>query len=658
MKKNLFIKIIMALLVVLLAFAVVACGPKKGGDEDGENGGGKKTETDGATMEDIAGLLAKFKPLLQQVELIENEMHIDATIALRFEDMDYKVRVQADIYGDEPAENQAAIILKGSEDEKLLEAYLKDGVIYLNQKLTATKGATKFTKLEGLEINEMLSKIPQALSDADLKLADLIDKLSTSLAGLEFVNDLIAEAFTYEVTDNEYILGVNAEGLGSLVGGLLPVVAKDGFGEFQDLVDFGIDFLFGVTLDELIDEDSNIDTSKFPTIKISALREGDKVNGLKIYYKGDLDKDTPAQEELEIGIMANVDDDAVLTGDHAIAFPNFSNYEEGALKASLTIDLGEKDLYLKADILADPDFSVVGGEKSRPTAYLAAYNSEGEKIADLDALYDGYTLYFDIAGLYEIVGLEPQGNTQYKVDFDFFAEAAPEEDDGDVDGDDTQTTEPGAPLPFKINPNLLTTILGKLPDVIDLVKDAILNKEIALNVNQVLTLINGVLVVNDEEGKTIYGKENIIADLNELLAKFAADYDEEETYSDEQLSDLAQSVIFEFSGVDVSVADIVNATKSSANNVYVTLGLLEDALGIELDITKGTSTGVLNVKVELDIVKASDYKYTETSEAKDYDEAIDLNSEDNIYEVDGVKHYVILDELLILLDAYRALGAK
>jgi hypothetical protein len=610
-------------------------------------------------MEDIAGLLAKFKPLLQQVELIENEMHIDATIALRFEDMDYKVRVQADIYGDEPAENQAAIILKGSEDEKLLEAYLKDGVIYLNQKLTATKGATKFTKLEGLEINEMLSKIPQALSDADLKLADLIDKLSTTLAGLGVVNDFIAEAFTYEVTDNEYILGVNAEGLGSLVGGLLPVVAKDGFGEFQDLVDFGIDFLFGVTLDELIDEDSDIDTSKFPTIKISALREGDKVNGLKIYYKGDLDKDTPAQEELEIGIMANVDDDAVLTGDHAIAFPNFSNYEEGALKASLTIDLGAKDLYLKADILADPDFSVVDGEKSRPTAYLAAYNSEGEKIADLDALYDGYTLYFDLEGLYEVVGIEPaEGvSTQYKVDFDFFAEAV-EDDDDDGDGDDTQPTEPGTPLPFKITPNLLTTILGKLPAIIDLVKDTVLTQELALNVNQVLTLIDGVLVVNDEEGKTIYGKENIIADLNELLAKFAADYDEEETYSDEQLSDLAQSVIFEFSGVDVSVADIVNATKSSANNVYVTLGLLEDALGIELDITKGTSTGVLNVKVELDIVKASDYKYTETSEAKDYDEAIDLNSEDNISEVDGVKHYVILDELLILLDAYRALGAK
>ena len=97
--------------------------------------------------------------------------------------------------------------------------------------------------------------------------------------------------------------------------------------------------------------------------------------------------------------------------DVSINFPNV--HTKRPRKASVTIDLGLKDIYLKADITADPDFERLH------KAYSLLSLTKTITI-DLDAKY-GEKL-FDIAGLCDLVGLEaPENeNTMYYVEYKFF----------------------------------------------------------------------------------------------------------------------------------------------------------------------------------------------------------------------------------------------
>ncbi len=751
MKKNLFIKIILVLLVVLLAFSVFACGKNPPKDDYIDP---SVTEKD-MKMEDISNFLGKFAPLAKQIDLIEDEIHFDLALSLKYQAMQYSVQLQGDIYGDAPASNKMAIIVRDdalASDNIKLAAYLKDGDIYLNQKITSTAGATKFSKLDALELNNNLSKLPGMLNEMGLGVEGIISNLQTVLLDLgQLADGILKENKALSITEETgtYTLSIIPEGLGGLITSIVPTFFKNGFGELQGLIDFALDFIFGV---DSIEKLETAKVANFPTIQIVALKEKNEANananGLKIYYKGDLDKTTSAQEELEIGILANVDNDAVLPGTKAISFPDFTNYKEGVLKASLTIDLGVKDIYLKADVFADPDFA---DKQTNPTAYLAAYDKEGDKIDDLDAFYDGEFLYFDLAGLYTILEVTPDAaiGTQYKIAFDFPPTnevVAPQTAAGE------EVVEDEAELPFKFNPNFLTVMLGKIDTLIDIFKDVALEQKLSISVSDIMDLVDGMLVVNspsvyivdgvkitavadledllhihaktysstktytaaekttlvksllkdklsrdvilkdflekDSKGKAyndaekeaaalddiynlldklnsteMYGKAAIIAGLNKLLAPFATGYDDAdaESYTAAELKTFAQAVIKTFSGVDVSIDDIINAPETS-DDVFIFFGLLENGLGLELDISTDANkaTKVLNVKIELDIVAEAP---TYVLPTKDYTDAIDLNSvatEDtvgNIYFEGEEKHYVILDELVRLLDAYKAIGA-
>lgn len=146
----------------------------------------------------------------------------------------------------------------------------------------------------------------------------------------------------------------------------------------------------------------------------------------------------------------------------------------------------------------------------------------------------------------------------------------------------------------------------------------------------------------------------MIADLNELLAPFAEGYEEEPEYTAQELSDFAEAVIGTFTGAeDVSVADIINATKNSANDVSIFFGLMDAGLGLELDISTGASKvdKVLNIKLSLDIVPATQYTSVLAGltalEKEGAVEVLTKNEEDK---------YVILEELLDLLEVYKLIG--
>ena len=423
---------------------------------------------------------------------------------------------------------------------------------------------------------------------------------------------------------------------------------------------------------------------------------------------------------MRVEISAFVDNDT----DVSINFPNFASYKEAALKASVTIDLGLKDIYLKADIFADPDFT---SDSIRPTAYLKAYDQDDNEIADLDAVYDGEKLYFDIAGLYDLVGLEaPENeNTMYYVEYKFFDNSDEPGDPTPVDpqpDEDEEESEPSY-LPFELSGDFLGQLVGKITDIIDLLKDTVSNKALSIDVDTALKLVDGFLVKYDgpvysknttleeyeellaakssdykedeeytaaqitamakkvlkenlEEDKTLadfldefeneaegykviqallddlyrstekYDRNAMIADIEEALAKFATDEFINEN-PDATVADKAQSVIYEITGLNISVEELVEA--KGDDNVDIYLGLLEEGLGIELNLSADDNE-ILNFVVEIDLVEASTLEEIGEEDIEKYESAVEVGSKNENDE------YIILNQLQELLDAYRALA--
>ncbi|MFA6765937.1 MAG: hypothetical protein WCS45_02670, partial [Clostridia bacterium] len=337
-----------------------------------------------------------------------------------------------------------------------------------------------------------------------------------------------------------------------------------------------------------------------------------------------------------------------------------ASYKESAIKVSLSIDLGLKDLFLKADIFVNPDLS---GEIT-PSAYLVALDKDGEAIADLDAFYDGKVLSFDLAGLYDMLDVDyPEEGTMYFVDLvfaDLFQEADEPENAAEENEEEEEST-----LPFELG-DIVAIAIGKIDVLYEIVINTVFNKELNIDAATILNIVNN-LFVKVEDGKKFDIEEDMVPYLEGVLAEFASDefLDDNPDATDAQK---AQSVIFEITGANVSVKQLLTA--DGAGNAKIILGILEDALGLNLQILTGAKNDnmVLDFTLEIDLVELDDYNADMPN--KEYTDAIDLNSVSEILgDADGkniyykedpenpgeeVKGYFILDELLRLLEAYRA----
>ncbi len=687
MKKNLFSKVLLALLIVILAFSFAAC--KKTVNDDDENGDDKPIEevSDIVTMEDIATMLNDLQPLTQEIDGIEDEFHVDTYFLVAINDDTYRLNIQCNIYENDFNNNQVLLEVRElggmSADKILFGIYLKQNVLYLNQSVTATEELhqVKFSKLDALEISQLLSKLPGIIKDQELDLTGKIADLATKFAEgeMEAIEIIIDSTEILEFFDEEdyYEIKLISENLGEVVRQIMGIFgSKDpnepAFGEYQGLVDFISNILFGVDVDKVSQAED------FPELSIRANKTADNgINGLEIVYVSIPNSENGGKKDsINIEIKADVFNSKAIT----VNFPNLASFKEGALKVAVNIDLPLKGLSLKGDILVDPDFRITEG--NNPRGYVSEmflYDGNNDESFAVDAIYDGKVLLFDLGSFYELLGADNIPTvTTYGVDFDLLQviedarnkEPEAEEPEGEESEEDNGII---SSLPFEFAENWLGLLLGRVDLFVDIFSDAIDSGSLGLSLDYLIKpLFDGVLVKPDgvdEDGEPVfakYVKEDMVIDINNALAKYANDYDENEEYTAEQIADFAQSILYEITGADISVEDIIMATGN--DSVAVALGLLKEALGFELllDIAKDN---VLTLSIEIDIVDADDFEYPTDifdglEAGVDY---IDLYSEFdaehpelyyNIYYEgegeDAVKKYVILDELLNLLDAYRA----
>lgn len=667
MKRNILTKILLALMVVLLALSVVACKPKQNNTGDDK----KKEETDPniASTENIAELLDALVPLAQKFDAIENEMHADLELAIQYNDMSYLLRIQGDIYGENPENNQAAVELKEREqtvDNVLLGVYLKENVIYLKQEATRSNNVAKFSNLDGLELSQNLSKLPGKLSGLDLNLADMLTGLKGSLEDIEdTANSILKKTKALKFFDNDdaYKLEIVSEGLGGAVTALVGLVPDETLAKNEGILNLISNVLFGTTLDNI----ENAVVANLPELSINAKKAGNTISGIEIEYAGEIDKDREGKENVRIAVDVDLKDTSI-----GVEFPSFTSYVEGALKASLNVDLGVKGIALEADVYADPTFKIIDGIKQNPTAYVDAkiVDNRGEEAISYDiyAEYDNETekLYFDIAALYDVLGADKPDTTVYTMGFSFFKRSAPE----NAAGDTTGTDEESSSMPFAITKNLLPVLLGKLESIMTTLEDVVTDDGLVITVSQILDIAEGILVIPDTNPEQPYGKEAMIEDLNELLAKYASDeFLAENTEATD--AEKAASVIKEITGLEITISDIINAT--SNNEVSVALDKIEDALGIDLGLKAGNDS-VLDLSIEIDIIAGAEYDTAYANEAygvlKDTETVIDLESVSEIendpngcnvyYVTEGegedlvrTKKYYIVVQLRDLLEAYK-----
>lgn len=685
MKKSVLTKILFVLLIALLALSVVACGGKNNPPEDPDNGnnnGNGDEEEQFAKAQDINKVISGLGSLIQGLDDIEDEMYMDFAFIVEFDQNRLRIEVKADIDAENPDDNIVALKIHdlNATPSLLLGAYLVENVIYIDQGITATPGKSKFSNLDALELSQNLSKLPGFLAEQDFSgVTEMIDSITSMLDSVgPGLDQLIEEneVLKFEETDEEYRLIINSEGLGDFIYGLMGpdgiLNAIGGGGEEEEeeddavldgIISFVLDLLFGV---DSIDELADADTENFPELSIVARRDGkDLVSGFSIDYEGTFDEDR-GREEISFGFDAKFDSE--VSG--KIAIPNdLASYKESAIKVSLSIDLGLKDLFLKADIFVNPDLS---GEIT-PSAYLVALDKDGEVIADLDAFYDGKVLSFDLAGLYDMLDVDyPEEGTMYFVDLvfaDLFQEADEPENAAEENEEEEEST-----LPFELG-DIVAIAIGKIDVLYEIVINTVFNKELNIDAATILNIVNN-LFVKVEDGKKFDIEEDMVPYLEGVLAEFASDefLDENPDATDAQK---AQSVIFEITGANVSVKQLLTA--DGAGNAKIILGILEDALGLNLQILTGAKNDnmVLDFTLEIDLVELDDYNADMPN--KEYTDAIDLNSVSEILgDADGkniyykedpenpgerlidektgeeVKGYFILDELLRLLEAYRA----
>lgn len=685
MKKSVLTKILFVLLIALLALSVVACGGKNNPPEDPDNGnnnGNGDEEEQFAKAQDINKVISGLGSLIQGLDDIEDEMYMDFAFIVEFDQNRLRIEVKADIDAENPDDNIVALKIHdlNATPSLLLGAYLVENVIYIDQGITATPGKSKFSNLDALELSQNLSKLPGFLAEQDFSgVTEMIDSITSMLDSVGLGLDQLIEeneVLKFEETDEEYRLIINSEGLGDFIYGLMGpdgiLNAIGGGGEEEEeeddavldgIISFVLDLLFGV---DSIDELADADTENFPELSIVARRDGkDLVSGFSIDYEGTFDEDR-GREEISFGFDAKFDSE--VSG--KIAIPNdLASYKESAIKVSLSIDLGLKDLFLKADIFVNPDLS---GEIT-PSAYLVALDKDGEVIADLDAFYDGKVLSFDLAGLYDMLDVDyPEEGTMYFVDLvfaDLFQEADEPENAAEENEEEEEST-----LPFELG-DIVAIAIGKIDVLYEIVINTVFNKELNIDAATILNIVNN-LFVKVEDGKKFDIEEDMVPYLEGVLAEFASDefLDENPDATDAQK---AQSVIFEITGANVSVKQLLTA--DGAGNAKIILGILEDALGLNLQILTGAKNDnmVLDFTLEIDLVELDDYNADMLN--KEYTDAIDLNSVSEILgDADGkniyykedpenpgerlidektgeeVKGYFILDELLRLLEAYRA----
>lgn len=641
MKKSIITKILLCLIIVVLVFSIVACSkPQVTPNEKDDPTDTPEETVNYVTTAKLVQVLNGVDHYFTTVESIDGELHCDLNLAFKFNDIEFTANVKANIYPitdteetfDECLDNEVAIQIVNVTDSTDINIYLKNGEILLDQGLTANSGKSMFSRLDGVGLSRMLSEAVSYIDVEELSLDSMItdiNKLATIVDGAIRTTELL----TYVETPEKLTINIQTAGIGDLLNdeAIMDLINGDGeesiIDKYKDVLNFAFDTLFGISLDDL-QAGGTIDAGKIPTItlaidKKTVTESTFDVEGIQFTYVGDLNG-IDGDETLSLGVNGTIDNDTAVDCDLPASTTAF---EEGYIEATVSLDLGLKDLGLVATVFVDPNFDGLN-EGIFPTGYVTVVDNSANELGVIDALFDGSYIYFDIAGMFDMLGIDSLTQDQienyeiesleslptcYKIDIaGMFA------NDEEVEEPQYSSEDEGTPPPFVLTQDWLTVTLGKAGEFIKFLNDVIENESITIDVATVLDFVDGYLYIPEQEdvngvwvaSDEKYGAEEIAADLNQLIS---------------------QEMIYAITGLNKGFDELI---ADDNDDVKLYIGFLgENQLGLQANLKDGNNT-IVDVSLEFNIVDEETYEEGLFT-AGDFEGAVDLfdmesNNMDNL----------------------------
>lgn len=675
MKKQTLFKILLGILAVIMVLAFAACKPKT--PEDDPEDKPAVDSPDAFKFSKVETMMKEAEYLVDSFFAVDKELHADLVLTLNAGAKTYDIYVAANIVVDDKTKTDARIVLAETGVVKADIYYDgKNDDLYIYEKLSKSTGNyAMFTDLDKVKIYELLWKIPTELNKlttgesmekfdyaklkADIKggfgLGPIIEGVVNQLKVVEIITT--ASSYTVKINPKEINTLLETPAISELVSSMLA-------GKEEIL-----DTIAEIVLGSANGMDGLKDVVNFPEISIVIGKASDKVNSIGLKYVGDLLKTGKSNQAYGLTIKVNSFSAATaVTANGTLGNSNGSNIRQtcaeyvSVVKLTADIKIPEKGIDLTIEALANPDF------KTDPTALLRVYDNKisgtDKLLANVNAIYDGEYLYFDLAGAFQ--KLDPNFNlttvnTKYKIAYTFFPPAPASAANADP-------VEEEHPDKIVLTSDLITVIIGKVGTIMGILGGIVETESINLSIDTVLSLVDGLLydsIWDDAEGKYVDTKittNGWIKKIEDLLAPLS-------NLTEGTNAVKAQDVIKTFTGLDVSVSTLVKSSGASAANLLIEI--LDDALGFGISV-KYNASPVASIKFQLSTILLEDYEdylaAAETDKAKYTDtNTIDLQSVEgevepgiphNVYyeDEDGeeVKKFVILDTLEKLLDLYKA----
>ncbi len=412
MKKSILTKILLAMLMLALVFAMVACGGN-GGKTDGPGDTPIVEDPPKETLaEQITGVLQGADPILKTLHGITADKTVGLDIGLTVDFAAGKDKDGKDVKGNynlgvKGRLNKTApeldVTYKAGSTDWFKLAY-KDKKVYLGQPLTAVKDSTKTMDkviVDVAELEPTVKNLMTILMDAIPAITGQIpdgipEDMSKSVGDLlgspEFSGVLNAMQLT--ITS---IPGGNgsrielAPGTIEKVADLLPVMlAKNP--TLLSVVQTACDWIKSVG-----------DANSYPTVRLDILKTGDTISSIELGYAYE---NEAYQGKLTIDLAVSTTDSKV----GAVTAP--SDYKADALEATVNALLPQKGLKGELKVDVNPNFSA----DYMGYASLAFSDLNNKNLGTLIGwANDGKAVYYDTAELYKALGAEAPANTVYQA---------------------------------------------------------------------------------------------------------------------------------------------------------------------------------------------------------------------------------------------------
>lgn len=475
MKRKTLITIMVVILSLVLVLTAVSCnkpkpGPGPGPDPDPPVVKAKFTDV-------FNSLLKSADKTIDNVSGVTEAAYYAATIYFEIESegaepIKYEITAKGNFDEETLANNAGFIEIKDTAKNQLvLSVYVADQEVYLGESFTVAPTTAKplnWVKLDQVGSSKFIAgffaKVPDfietnlkvlhgknILSAPDLsgfsdKAKKTLGTVQTVLGFVPMVGDVLFDydhPATYNKTgniDGEYVLGIKMDAIGSVlqmdvIAGFLTSIPA----EYLPIINMALPTLLGLQL-QLNDDGkySVIKSGVTPEIDIIFNVADGAMNKIGFSYEK---KDDPATKDVvekglkvAFGIKNLAAKDAVNTDSFIPSYVKVSDIKQGAVKVSLDLGIGQKDLAVHIDAYVLPELTVDYTEAdgfSFDFAGLKGYANatfDGQD-TELAAYYDAQKGFaIDLAGLYEMldVELEPgMGTVYYNKDLALVEPAGP-----------------------------------------------------------------------------------------------------------------------------------------------------------------------------------------------------------------------------------------